>query len=89
MLNTNSGRFDLNSSNIVCSHCSYSEELTEKQYIESDWWPGATSRSNYLYEEALLAFWYNLDHQYCGASTKKLVATLNKMAMNDEKVNLR
>ena len=72
----------------IYSRCSYSDEFNENYYIQSGWWPGATSRSNYLYEETLLEFWFHLDHQYCGASTKKFIATLNKMAMSNDRVGL-
>jgi hypothetical protein len=81
-----SGRFDLNSSKLVCKECGFSIELKEKQYVQSGWWPGATSGSSYLYAESLLEFWYHLDNQYCGASIKKFIATLNRMAVNDQRV---
>ena len=78
----------MNSSKLVCMHCKFSVEFTEKQYVQSGWWPGATSGSSYLYAESLLEFWYHLDNQYFGASTKKFIATLNRMAMNDLRVTL-
>ena len=49
---------------------------------------GGISRSNYLYAKSLLEFWYHLDNHYCGVSTKKFIATLNRMAMNDLRVTL-
>jgi hypothetical protein len=35
-----------------------------------------------------LEFGFQLDQQYCGASTKKFKATLNKMAMTNDRVGL-
>lgn len=81
-----SGRFDLNLSKLVCNKCGFSIELKEKQYVQSKWWPGATSGSSYLYAESLLEFWYHLDNQYCVASNKKFIATLNRMVVNDQRV---
>ena len=76
----------MNSSELRCSECSYLMELTEKDYIKSNWWPGATSGSRYLFSGYLLEFWYNLNHQLHGASTNKFVATLNRIASNAGRV---
>ena len=81
-----SGRFEVRSATLLCSACSTRYDVTEKEYIQSGWWPGALSGSNYLFSEKLLKFWYHLDHQFQGASTNKFVAVLNQMALEEERV---
>lgn len=75
------GRFDLSATIITCSNCNYSKELMEIDYLHSRWWPGAVTGSSYLFSESLLEFWWNLNHQYLGASTNKFIATLNRMSI--------
>ncbi|EFX63057.1 hypothetical protein DAPPUDRAFT_269147 [Daphnia pulex] len=87
---TKDGRFDLNSTLVCCSSdsCSYGAELTEKDYIQSNWWPGTPSSSTYLFSEDLLQFWFHLKHQNLGSSERKFIETLNRISKASDRVDV-
>ena len=82
------GRFDVTATQFVCSVCNESRLATNKEYMFSGYCPASLSDNSYFIEEDLLSFWHHLRHKKPGTSERKFVETLDKISLDNDRVNL-
>ncbi|KAK4024213.1 hypothetical protein OUZ56_009600 [Daphnia magna] len=85
---TKEGRFDLTSTQFVCSVCKESRLATNEEYMFSGYWLGSLSHNSYFIEEDLLSFWHHLRHKTPGTSERKYVETLEEISLDNDRVNI-
>ncbi|KAK4024214.1 hypothetical protein OUZ56_009601 [Daphnia magna] len=82
---TKEGRFDLTSTQFVCSVCKESRLATNEEYMFSGYWLGSLSHNSYFIEEDLLSFWHHLRHKTPGTSERKYVETLEEISLDNDR----
>ena len=85
---TKEGRFDVTSTQFVCSVCKKSRLATNEEYMYSGYWPGSLSHNSYFIVEDLLSFGHHLSHKTPGTSERKFVETLEEISLANDRVNL-
>ena len=85
---TKEGRFDVTSTQFVCSVCKKSRLATNEEYMFCGYWPGSLSHNSYFIEEDLLSLWHHLRHKTPGTSERKFVETLEEISLDNDRVNL-
>lgn len=80
----------MSSSAFSCNNngCGYSAEASKEDYVRSQFWPGAPENSPYLFEEEVLALWFNLRNKCPGTSLSKFLETLESMSRLGGRVRL-
>lgn len=84
---TKEGRFDLNTTQFVCSVCNASQIASNEDYLCSGYWPGSLSNNSYFIEEDLLGMWHHLRHKTPGTSERKFIETLQEISLENDRVS--